>query len=921
MKKLLIILLFVVSIGIPLAEGHPFTTETNPPQASNVPVGVTQISMKYSEAVEIDFSAIKVYDSNGDEIDNKDTSYFEGKNSLVVTTPPLEDGVYTVTSKVLSKVDGHLVDATFVFAVGDVKIDPSLLEQQGTSENIFYPEAAARFPGFVGETIVLGSVLASLLIWRTLRRDLIGDKFSQLQKNFHNKFSFITGIGLIAVFVSNILMLTVQALRLETSVIESIQTSFGTTWIIRMGITIVLLIIWFWIERKKQVSIKNQFPFLILSLALIGTSTMIGHGTASEQIPAMILDYIHNLLASVWIGGIIFFVYILLPSLSILDDKNKELLSLSVLPRFSIMITISLGILIISGPTLLWFLESDVGLLVGSTYGSLILAKIAIASIMVGLGGYKQFGIQQKAEKNLKSGTITVNKKLRRSLKVETVLGITLLGVVALLTNGSLPAGEVQQAQAQEIIYGFHTVEFSENVKFDVTINPFTSGQNTISVIVSDFEGNPLNDINDLKIKVSNPQRNIAPFEIPLSSKQNEKTSMVQYEGDITFGFSGNWQVEIEAQRTQAVNENVVLELIVKPKLTQLKTEITEYQFPSSDSAPLYPLFDGKNTIWISDPAKPRIWKFTLDDQKFSSFEFEGMTSILLTKDEKGKIWFTDTPNKKIGFLDPETENIQIISLPTEAIAISLQPDLDNNIWIALVDKNMLLKYEQDSGKFNEYPIPTESGGPFALLRDSSGNIWFTESQAGKIGVINPQTGKIKEFIPDPLIESPEALYLDKEGMLWIAAHAGLGIVKFNPILETFEKISVPDPEALPYGMTEDKFGNIWFGQHTIDKIGVYDPQNDNLIEIQVPTQTSFVQFLTSDDKDNIWFVEQQGNKLGMIKITEIPSLGIPQNQNQKSEIKYTELVSPLISMGIITTSLFFVKSVKDKRRIDALIK
>ncbi|MGI0064821.1 MAG: virginiamycin B lyase family protein, partial [Nitrosopumilaceae archaeon] len=431
---------------------------------------------------------------------------------------------------------------------------------------------------------------------------------------------------------------------------------------------------------------------------------------------------------------------------------------------------------------------------------------------------------------------------------------------------------------------------------------------------------NSLSDIDYLKIKVSNPQRNIAPIEIPITSIQDEKTSIVQYEGNVTFGFSGNWQVEIEALRAQAVNEDVVLDLIVKPKLTQLKTEITEYQFPSIDSAPLYPLFDGNNTIWVSDPAKPRLWKFTLDDQQFSSFEFEGLTTIVLAKDEEGKIWFTDTPNKKIGFLNPETEKIQTISLPTEAIAISVQSDFDNNIWVSLVDKNMLLKYEQDAGNFVEYAIPTVSASPFALTRDSLGNIWFTESQAGKIGIINPQTGKIREFTPDPLIEAPEALYFDKEGMLWIAAHTGHALVKFNPILETFERVPVPDKDALPFGMIEDRFGNIWFGQHAIDKIGVYDPQNDNLLEVPVPTQSSFVQFLTSDDKDNIWFVEQQGNKVGMIKITEVTNLGIVQSQNQKSEIKYVELVSPLISMGIIATSLFFVKSIKDKRRIDSLI-
>src|SRR3990172_5256484 len=136
MKKFLLILLFILSIGIPLAEGHPFTVETNPPQGSNAPVGITQISVQFSEAIEIEFSALKVFESNGHQIDNKDTAYY----------------------------------------------------QQKISETLLYPEAGARFPGLVGQTIVLGCVISSLLIWKTNKKDLISEKLTQLQEKFHSKF-------------------------------------------------------------------------------------------------------------------------------------------------------------------------------------------------------------------------------------------------------------------------------------------------------------------------------------------------------------------------------------------------------------------------------------------------------------------------------------------------------------------------------------------------------------------------------------------------------------------------------------------------------------------------------------------------------------------------------------------------------------
>ena len=165
MKKILIILLVLSVSSIPFVSAHPFTNETIPNLSSNAPTGVSEVIVFFSEPVEIEFSTIKVLDNNGNQIDNKDTNYYEDEKSLIVTTEPLEDGVYTVTTKVLSKVDGHLVPGAFLFAVGDVVIDPKLLENQSSIELIFYPEAGARFPGIVGQTIVLGVVIASLIIW------------------------------------------------------------------------------------------------------------------------------------------------------------------------------------------------------------------------------------------------------------------------------------------------------------------------------------------------------------------------------------------------------------------------------------------------------------------------------------------------------------------------------------------------------------------------------------------------------------------------------------------------------------------------------------------------------------------------------------------------------------------------------------
>ena len=922
MKKFLIILLFLSFISIPFAAAHPFTEETIPSLGSNAPAGTSEIIVYFSEPVDINFSEIKILDNSGNQIDNKDTNYYEGESSLIVTTPPLEDGVYTATTKVLSKVDGHLVPGAFLFGIGDVIIqdtNPPLVE----SEIVFLPEAGARFPGILGQTIVLGAVIASLLIWGTQNKQFIREELDKVEIFHHGKFMSITGIGLMLVFISDILMIVVQTIRLETSPLDVIQTYFGTIWLARMIITIILLGIWFGMDRKKTLSKKNQIPMLVASLVLISTSSMIGHGAASEQMGAVALDYIHNLVAAVWIGGIIYFVFTLLPTFSQLKDVNKEKMSLVMIPRFSIAFIISVGIVIITGPTLMWFLETDVGLITESVFGQLIILKIAIASIMVGLGGFFQLKVQKNAEKNFSLGKISVHSKLKRSLKVDAVLGIILLGVVALLTNGTLPAGEIQKVDAQEIIYGFKTIEFSENAKFDIDISPFTSGTNTILVKVSDFEGNQLYDSEQIHVKISNPLKNISPIEVPIEIKK--LSDPIQFQGELTFGFSGEWLIEIEAQRTENANESIMLNLLVKPRLTDIQTQIIEYELPE-DAKPLFPVYDGKDSLWISDASAPRIWQFSLETNEFTPYSFDGLVTTFLTQDNTGKIWFTDTPRNQIGFIDIETKEITTKTIPkldpviSENTPLFIKADFDDNIWITIVNKDKILKYLPEQDIFEEIVLPDKQSLPFALTLDKDGMIWYSTTGAGKIGFIDPKDNHLTQISTETVLQAPESLIFDEDGNLWIAEHTGLAITRFNPVLETFEKVSVPDDEALPFGMTFDKYGNVWFAQHTVDSLGVYDPDNNDLLEIPIPTETSFIQFMTSDGNDNVWFVEQQSNKIGTVKITEIPVSITQVKESNSIEIKYTELASPLIALGIIATSLFYVKSIQDKRRLNSLI-
>ena len=946
--------LMLASPAIPLASAHPYIEETTPSTAQNAPAGTSEVIVYFSEAVDIEFSEIKVINDKGDRIDNRDLRYHHEDVALAVSTPSLEDGVYTVSTKVLSKVDGHLVPGVFLFGVGEATIDPELLSQERQTELLFLPEAGAELPGIVGQTIIVGAAVAAIAVWESHRGSRHGRTESSsspaMEQEHHKRFMQLTGAGLLLVLVSDMMVIALQMSRLESGLVETVQTQFGMIWLARMAITMALFGAWFAANKAGRSRPKTMHAaMLAAALALMLTSSMSGHGAATETVEAVLLDYIHNIVAGVWIGGILYIVFGLLPVLSRFPDV-KERLSLAAIPRFSAIFIVSVGIVIVTGPTLLWTLESDVGLITESVFGKLIILKVAIASVMVGMGGLVQYTIQKRAEADIASSKKPqVHGRLRKTLRVDAALGIALLVVVAILTNGTLPAGEIRSVEAQQQFVGLAATEFSESIRFDVEITPFATGENGIAITVSGADGTGLDDLDRIKAKASNPARGIPPIELDLQDVTRDRgdaaaAGPVTYQGVLTLAFSGQWLVEIEAQRLQNANEAVRLDILARPNLADMDTALAEYDLPANGTSPLHAAYDHAGSVWFTDASAPRLWQVDTETGQATPHEFEGVSSSFVTYNEKDRgIWFTDSRDGQIGHArqdggsyvittikTPEFESRQPQSDPTreKAMPFFIESDRNGDVWLTVINKGVIARYDVQSEKFEEYHVPGRDSLPFALAEGPDGMMWYTATGTGTVGYIDPIDGSLTQVIgPDRPLEAPEALLFEDEsegGGLWITEHTGFAVVRYDPVLDTLARYEVRDADALPFGMAFDRYGNVWFAQHTVDVIGVIDPRSGNMAEVEVPTATSFVQFLESDGDGNIWFAEQRGGKVGAISISERPSTySAPDRQEADPlayEVRYADLVSPLMALGALSASLFYVRAVRDRRRLDGMM-
>lgn len=897
-----------LALSAPHAWAHPFIDETAPARLSSAPVGTASVTVWYSEGVEISFSSLKVYDSEGDQVDNGDTAYHEGDASLRVTVPPLEDGVYTVASSVLSRVDGHLVGGAFIFAVGGATIDAAAAESVAPAAQVFLPEAASRLPGLLGQSLVLGAAAAFLLASPTWRSLGLLREAGGLHRS---RFMALVGAGAVMVLASNVLMLAAQSWRLEASVLDALGTTFGGTVALRTAITAALLVAWFAAERSGRLTARWAAAFAALGLALAATMTMVGHGAASGVDGAAVLDYAHNVIAGIWIGGVAYLLFAGLPSLLRLGPGRAPTAVLAAIPTFSAVFVICVGVAAITGPILMWVLEGSVASIVGSTYGAILLTKVAIGGAMVALGAWRRYPYGIRAA----SGATRAIARLTRSLRAEAALGVALLAAVALLTNTTLPGGEAGAEGNAPPVQGLRASEFTAAAAFDVSVWPLAAGPNDMSVLVTAPGGEPLADLEDVRVKVSSPQRSISPIEVPVTG------GGAAHAGELTLGFWGPWTLEVEAVRSASPNESVAIEAFAKPLPSELSVEMAEIEMPDG-AVPLHLAHHG-GTAWISDPSAPRVWSLDTRTGELSEHAFEGKGSLTVSVARDGTVWFADSQSAQIGSLDAQSREAAMVAVPEglgppdlPAMPAWIHAASDGGVWVSVPNWNMVLEHDPRDGSFAPHASPTPQSRPFGLAEGPDGDIWFAQLTGGKVGRIDRLTGGITELAPDPPLRTAETLAFGPLGGLWVSEHAeGGGVARLETALGTFSRVAAPDAAALPNSVSFDRHRNAWFAQHTVDALAVLDPASGELIEVPLPTARSQAQFTAADGEGRIWYAAPGAARVGYATVSAPVSAAPREAPAPTADLPYAVLLAPLMLAAAVGAPTAAARALSLRRR------
>lgn len=212
------------------------------------------------------------------------------------------------------------------------------------------------------------------------------------------------------------------------------QTQFGRLWLVRGTIGAALGVVLYFVSRRKTLlpptlSLLNGLVVLA-SACLLVTLALAGHVVAGihHQILHLIADTPHLLIGAIWPTGLIPMAYFLWH----VTRKNRPLPAdreIETLQRFSQTSLIAVMILLVTGSINGWLIIGSWENLVTTTYGRLLLAKIAVVVIMIGIGAFNRFHLMRRIH-----DLPLMFRALGKTIVAESCLALIVLFIVGMHT-------------------------------------------------------------------------------------------------------------------------------------------------------------------------------------------------------------------------------------------------------------------------------------------------------------------------------------------------------------------------------------------------------------------------------------------------------------------------------------------------------
>lgn len=554
-RLLLPVALLAALLAVPAAAFAHATLEGSAPQrGETVKTQPDAVVLRFSEPVEGNFGAVRVYDTEGEQVDAGDVFHPDGASSelAVRLDPDLPDGSYTATYRVVSA-DGHIVSGGYVFSIGKAGIAPEetvaeLVADRGADAVAEIGLALARAVQYAALALALGSLAFMLLAWRPARRAVAGTSggWEKASRSFDRRLRGVVlgaaaaGIGSA---VAGIVFHAAEAAGVSTAsaldstiLREELGTRFGTVW----GLTALAWALFgfgaFAIRRTPR---SWQAPALFAPLGFAALEPALsGHpGTQSPVVLLLPTNVLHVLAVSVWLGGLAALLLVLPAATRELEPPDRSRLLAANLARFSPIALLCVAAILLTGLGQAYAYVRDLGNLLDTAYGRAVLAKLVLlVGLLVPLAAYNRRRSVPRLERIASGGKPPgrTGLLLRRALRGEVALAVVVLGVTAALA-GYPPATAVQSGP-------FSGSAPLGPAELEVTVDPARVGSNQVHLYLFDAaSGAQFSPVKELEATATMPEKSIGP--LPLEARRAGPGHYTVQGAQLAV--SGDWDLEV----------------------------------------------------------------------------------------------------------------------------------------------------------------------------------------------------------------------------------------------------------------------------------------------------------------------------------------------------------------------------------------
>jgi copper transport protein len=506
---------------------HALPQSAIPAEGAEVQTAPAFVVITFGEEPDPHLSSITVVNGSGSSVDAGPTVAVQAHPlELEVALEHVGTGVYTVTWRTVSEVDGHLATGAYAFGVGVSATNASA----HASRSVVSPPpsvlaVAGRWLFFVGLMGIVGVAATCLLALRDIPRFATRALIA---------LWLVAALGVAALVeaereAAGISWAAVFSTSLGTIVVERIVTLAITA----LGVAAVLALQ----AEARRVGIALAGAGAAASMWV---DVAASHAGAQAPVAANLLaQWVHIVASGVWIGGLLVLIVAVRGQPSEVKGRAVR--------RFSTTAGIAIVVVALTGTFRAVIEVGSIGQLFGTAFGALVLVKVALFVVLAGLGAVNRFGNVPRASNVLRG--------LRRVASTEVVVGAAVVLVASALVNVAPPVASAAPAttlQSRQLVVSGS--DFATTVNVRLAVSPGTAGFDDFTLRVADYDTSATVNASSVQLE----------FTQPLRPQLGQSTLTLKRQSDGTFAarggnlaIAGIWEVAViidNAERSTEVH-------------------------------------------------------------------------------------------------------------------------------------------------------------------------------------------------------------------------------------------------------------------------------------------------------------------------------------------------------------------------------